>query len=240
MGSSRRSVAGRGGAARDIAACGEGGQLHYHTSCGHMVCGDSVIAGHVRLGNSDFAAKGRNPLIPAGDVITSFLETTCDRSRQCERLHIATRLPRSVTLHLVVDTVNIGFDAGSGHEPMMSTTTIDKGTIDKSNERVQRMFGEIAPSYDRMNHLLSLNVDRYWRWWTVRKLAPATGRADSGCLHGHGRFGAGLPACDAGQVGDRRGRLLPRDAGDRPPQTGSSEDRRRIVVRRSRRSEPAV
>ena len=52
----------------------------------------------------------------------------------------------------------------------MSTTTIDK-----SSERVRRMFGEIAPSYDRMNHLLSLNVDRYWRWWTVRKLAPRSG-----------------------------------------------------------------
>jgi demethylmenaquinone methyltransferase/2-methoxy-6-polyprenyl-1,4-benzoquinol methylase len=50
-------------------------------------------------------------------------------------------------------------------------------TIDKSGERVQRMFGEIAPSYDRMNHLLSLNVDRYWRWWTVKKLAPTPGEA---------------------------------------------------------------
>jgi demethylmenaquinone methyltransferase / 2-methoxy-6-polyprenyl-1,4-benzoquinol methylase len=48
-------------------------------------------------------------------------------------------------------------------------------TIDKSNSRVQRMFGEIAPHYDRMNHLLSLNVDRYWRWWTVKKLAPQAG-----------------------------------------------------------------
>ena len=48
-------------------------------------------------------------------------------------------------------------------------------TIDKSGERVQRMFGEIAPSYDRMNHLLSLNVDRYWRWWTVKKLQPKPG-----------------------------------------------------------------
>ena len=37
------------------------------------------------------------------------------------------------------------------------------------------MFGQIAPSYDRMNHLLSLGVDRYWRWWTVRKLAPVPG-----------------------------------------------------------------
>jgi demethylmenaquinone methyltransferase / 2-methoxy-6-polyprenyl-1,4-benzoquinol methylase len=44
--------------------------------------------------------------------------------------------------------------------------------IDKSGQRVRRMFGEIAPSYDRMNHLLSLNVDRYWRWRTVRALRP--------------------------------------------------------------------
>jgi demethylmenaquinone methyltransferase / 2-methoxy-6-polyprenyl-1,4-benzoquinol methylase len=40
--------------------------------------------------------------------------------------------------------------------------------VDKSGERVQQMFGEIAPRYDFLNHLLSLNVDRYWRWRTVR------------------------------------------------------------------------
>ncbi len=34
------------------------------------------------------------------------------------------------------------------------------------------MFGQIAPHYDRMNHVLSMNVDRYWRWQTVRKTAP--------------------------------------------------------------------
>ena len=46
--------------------------------------------------------------------------------------------------------------------------------VDKSNEKVKQMFGEIAPKYDRMNHLLSMNVDRYWRWKTARKLAPYT------------------------------------------------------------------
>ncbi len=45
-------------------------------------------------------------------------------------------------------------------------------TVDKSGHRVQQMFGAIAPHYDRMNHLLSLNVDRYWRWRTVRIVAP--------------------------------------------------------------------
>jgi demethylmenaquinone methyltransferase/2-methoxy-6-polyprenyl-1,4-benzoquinol methylase len=49
-------------------------------------------------------------------------------------------------------------------------------TIDKSGERVQRMFGEIAPHYDRMNHLLSLNIDKHWRSWTVKKLAPEPGQ----------------------------------------------------------------
>lgn len=40
--------------------------------------------------------------------------------------------------------------------------------VDKSGQRVQKMFGEIAPRYDLLNHLLSLNIDRYWRWRTVR------------------------------------------------------------------------
>jgi demethylmenaquinone methyltransferase/2-methoxy-6-polyprenyl-1,4-benzoquinol methylase len=52
----------------------------------------------------------------------------------------------------------------------MTTTAIDK-----SGARVRQMFGEIAPHYDRMNHLLSLNIDKYWRSWTVKKLQPVAG-----------------------------------------------------------------
>ncbi len=48
-------------------------------------------------------------------------------------------------------------------------------TVDKSGPRVRRMFGEIAGRYDFLNHLLSLNVDRYWRWRTVRTVAPKSG-----------------------------------------------------------------
>jgi demethylmenaquinone methyltransferase/2-methoxy-6-polyprenyl-1,4-benzoquinol methylase len=44
--------------------------------------------------------------------------------------------------------------------------------IDKSNTRVRRMFGEIAPRYDFLNHLLSLNVDRSWRRRVVRQAPP--------------------------------------------------------------------
>lgn len=48
-------------------------------------------------------------------------------------------------------------------------------TVDKSGPRVRRMFGEIAGRYDFLNHLLSLNVDRYWRWRTVRLVPPRDG-----------------------------------------------------------------
>jgi demethylmenaquinone methyltransferase/2-methoxy-6-polyprenyl-1,4-benzoquinol methylase len=43
--------------------------------------------------------------------------------------------------------------------------------LDKREVRIRRMFNAIAPSYDLLNHLLSLNVDHYWRWRTTR-LAP--------------------------------------------------------------------
>jgi demethylmenaquinone methyltransferase/2-methoxy-6-polyprenyl-1,4-benzoquinol methylase len=33
------------------------------------------------------------------------------------------------------------------------------------------MFGQIAPRYDLLNHLLSLNIDRYWRARTVKRVA---------------------------------------------------------------------
>ncbi len=46
--------------------------------------------------------------------------------------------------------------------------------LDKRETRIRRMFGDIAPRYDFLNHLLSMNVDRYWRWRTTR-LAPPDG-----------------------------------------------------------------
>jgi demethylmenaquinone methyltransferase / 2-methoxy-6-polyprenyl-1,4-benzoquinol methylase len=51
----------------------------------------------------------------------------------------------------------------------------DTTTVDKSPRRVRRMFGEIAPRYDFLNHLLSLGIDRRWRRRTVKLAAPATG-----------------------------------------------------------------
>lgn len=44
--------------------------------------------------------------------------------------------------------------------------------VDKREARIRRMFGNIAPSYDLLNHLLSLNIDHYWRWRTTRLVPP--------------------------------------------------------------------
>jgi demethylmenaquinone methyltransferase/2-methoxy-6-polyprenyl-1,4-benzoquinol methylase len=51
-------------------------------------------------------------------------------------------------------------------------TTLESANLDKSDARIRPMFAAIAEQYDRMNHLLSLNVDRYWRWQTVRRVTP--------------------------------------------------------------------
>jgi len=45
--------------------------------------------------------------------------------------------------------------------------------VDKREERIRTMFGHIAPRYDLLNHLLSLNVDHYWRWRTTQLVPPA-------------------------------------------------------------------
>jgi len=45
--------------------------------------------------------------------------------------------------------------------------------LDKREVRIRRMFDNIAPSYDLLNHLLSLNIDHYWRWRTTRLVPPA-------------------------------------------------------------------
>ena len=41
-------------------------------------------------------------------------------------------------------------------------------------EKIQEMFDGIAPSYDRLTHLMSLNVDKLWRRYALREIVDGT------------------------------------------------------------------
>ena len=57
--------------------------------------------------------------------------------------------------------------ATAPQEPAVSSQLLDK-----REARIRRMFGQIAPWYDFLNHLLSLNIDRRWRDRTARLVPP--------------------------------------------------------------------
>ena len=56
--------------------------------------------------------------------------------------------------------------------------------VDKSDRRVRAMFAAIARRYDLLNHLLSLNIDRSWRAFTVRTVPPEPGVPVLDCCTG--------------------------------------------------------
>jgi demethylmenaquinone methyltransferase/2-methoxy-6-polyprenyl-1,4-benzoquinol methylase len=49
---------------------------------------------------------------------------------------------------------------------------VSSSLLDKRETRIRTMFGNIARSYDLLNHLLSFYVDHYWRWRTTRLVPP--------------------------------------------------------------------
>ena len=57
--------------------------------------------------------------------------------------------------------------------------------LDKNEKKISGMFDAIASKYDRMNHGMSLGIDRLWRWRFVRRLskqlAPGAAVLDLAC-----------------------------------------------------------
>jgi demethylmenaquinone methyltransferase/2-methoxy-6-polyprenyl-1,4-benzoquinol methylase len=52
---------------------------------------------------------------------------------------------------------------------MSGSTPEGARTEQEASRWVRGMFGRVAPRYDLANHLLSFNIDRYWRAHTVRR-----------------------------------------------------------------------
>jgi demethylmenaquinone methyltransferase/2-methoxy-6-polyprenyl-1,4-benzoquinol methylase len=61
-----------------------------------------------------------------------------------------------------------------------------KPVVDKREARIKQMFGSIAPVYDLLNHLLSLNIDKLWRRKTTRLVPPSGDAAILDCCTGTG------------------------------------------------------
>jgi demethylmenaquinone methyltransferase/2-methoxy-6-polyprenyl-1,4-benzoquinol methylase len=64
------------------------------------------------------------------------------------------------------------------------TGTAPEGAADERSAAlaVQHMFDEIAPRYDLLNHVLSMNVDRLWWWRTARRFRAILSRPDVAVL----------------------------------------------------------
>ena len=56
------------------------------------------------------------------------------------------------------------------------------------SEQIEQMFDHIAPTYDKLNHTLSLGVDRYWRNRAIKALKSCKPRRMLDVATGTGDF----------------------------------------------------
>ena len=66
--------------------------------------------------------------------------------------------------------------------PVKGTRPEGAITEEDASRRVREMFTQIAPRYDLLNHLLSLQLDRAWRARVARRLRPMLARSDATVL----------------------------------------------------------
>src|SRR5260370_29631915 len=73
-------------------------------------------------------------------------------------------------------------EAVARKEPSKGTLPEGAANETDASRKVREMFTEIAPRYDLLNHILSLQMDRMWRARTAKILHPILQREDAKIL----------------------------------------------------------
>ncbi|MFN3323551.1 MAG: bifunctional demethylmenaquinone methyltransferase/2-methoxy-6-polyprenyl-1,4-benzoquinol methylase UbiE [Bryobacteraceae bacterium] len=84
------------------------------------------------------------------------------------------------------------------------TTPPGAASEEQAARWVRGMFGRVAHRYDLLNHLLSFQIDRYWRARTVRRVRDVLARPDARVMDlccGTGDLLLALHACGSGSDG---------------------------------------
>jgi demethylmenaquinone methyltransferase/2-methoxy-6-polyprenyl-1,4-benzoquinol methylase len=76
----------------------------------------------------------------------------------------------------------MGERAAKRREPGTGTRPEGAANEADASRKVREMFTQIAPRYDLLNHVLSLEMDRLWRARTAKLLQPILDRADARIL----------------------------------------------------------
>src|ERR1700730_7363584 len=63
--------------------------------------------------------------------------------------------------------------------PVKGTRPDGAQTEADASRKVREMFTQIAPRYDLLNHLLSLQLDRLWRARVAKRLDSVLGRSET-------------------------------------------------------------
>jgi demethylmenaquinone methyltransferase/2-methoxy-6-polyprenyl-1,4-benzoquinol methylase len=72
-------------------------------------------------------------------------------------------------------------ETDSKSSAMAVTGTVPEGASNEveASSKVREMFTQIAPRYDVLNHVLSLELDRLWRARVTRRMQPILQRSDA-------------------------------------------------------------
>ena len=108
------------------------------------------------------------------------------------------------------------------------TTPVGTETEQQAANWVRGMFGRIAPRYDLLNHLLSMNIDRYWRARTTKLVShvlakPGARVLDVACGTGDLMISLAKKGCGALVLGSDFSHPMLTAAKNKAPQCGLFE-----------------